>query len=99
VETKRSRKKHSPAFKSKVAVEAIRMVNTVPDIAKRYEVHPSQVYTWKKRALEGLADLFTDGAGNRGREGQDKLIADLYEQIGRLQVELQWLKKKSGFTD
>ena len=69
------------------------MAKTVPDIAKRYEVHPSQVHTWKKRALAGLAEIFTDGAGNRGREGQDKLIADLYEQIGRLQVELQWLKK------
>ena len=75
------------------------MVKTVPDIAKRYEVHPSQVHTWKKRALEGLTDIFMDGAGNREREGQDKLIADLYEQIGRLQVELQWLKKKSGYTD
>ena len=97
--TKRSRTKHSPAFKSKVAVEAIRMVKTVPDIAKRHEVHPSQVHTWKKQALEGLADIFTEGAGNRERAGQDKLIADLYEQIGRLQVELQWLKKKSGYTD
>jgi putative transposase len=58
VEPKRSRKKHSPAFKSKVAVEAIRMVKTVPDIAKRYEIHPSQVHTWKKRALEGRSGLW-----------------------------------------
>ena len=82
-----------------MAVDAIRMVKTVPEIAKRHEVHPSQVHTWKKQALEGLADIFADGAGTRDRDDQEELIASLYEQVGRLQVELQWIKKKSGCTD
>ena len=94
---KRSRKKHSPTFKAKVAVEAIKGVKTVPEIAKRHEVHPSQVHTWKKNALEGLSDIFADGV--RDHDDQEQLIASLYEQVGRLQVELQWLKKKSAITD
>jgi putative transposase len=97
VARKRSRKKHSPTFKAKVAVEAIKGVKTVPEIAKRHEVHPSQVHTWKRNALEGLPDIFADGVGDQ--DDQEELIASLYEQVGRLQVELQWLKKKSGLTD
>lgn len=95
---KRSRKKHNPAFKAKVAVDAIKGIKTVPEIAKRHEVHPSQVHTWKKYALEGLPDIFADGAA-RDHDDQEELIASLYEQVGRLQVELQWLKKKSGLDD
>lgn len=96
MDRKRSRKKHSPTFKAKVALDAIQGVKTVPEIAKRHEVHPSQVHTWKKHAIEGLADIFADGA--RDHDDQQGLIASLYEQVGRLQVELQWIKKKSGCT-
>jgi len=78
-----------------VAVEAIKEMKTVPEIARRHEVHPSQVNTWKKQALEGLPMVFENGE----RDESDKLTASLYEQIGRLQVELQWLKKKSGCVD
>ena len=92
---RRSRRKHGGAFKAKVAVEAIQGVKTVPEICRRYEVHPSQVNTWKKQALEGLPSVFDSGE----RDDSDKLTASLYEQIGRLQVELQWLKKKSGCAD
>lgn len=92
---RRSRRKHSGAFKAKVAVEAIRGVKTVPEIARRHEVHPSQVNAWKKEALEGLPLVFEA----EERENMDKLVAALYEQVGRLQVELQWLKKKSGVAD
>jgi len=91
----RSRRKHGAAFKAKVAVEAIQGVKTVPEIARRHEVHPSQVNTWKKQALEGLPMVFENGE----RDENDKLTASLYEQIGRLQVELQWIKKKSGCVD
>ena len=92
---RRSRRKHGGAFKAKVAVEAIQGVKTVPEICRRHEVHPSQVNAWKKQALEGLPAVFdTDEHDN-----SDKLVAGLYEQIGRLQVELQWLKKKSGCAD
>ncbi len=92
---RRSRRKHSGAFKAKVAVEAIQGVKTVPEIARRHEVHPSQVNAWKQQALEGLASVFE----TEERENTDKLVASLYEQVGRLQVELQWLKKKSGVVD
>ncbi len=92
---RRSRRKHSGAFKAKVAVEAIQGVKTVPEIARRHEVHPSQVNTWRKQALEGLPSVFE----TEERENTDKLLASLYEQVGRLQVELQWLKKKSGCAD
>jgi transposase len=78
-----------------VAVEAIQAVKTVPEIARRHEVHPSQVNAWKKQALEGLPSVFE----TEERENTDKLVASLYEQVGRLQVELQWLKKKSGVAD
>jgi transposase len=92
---RRSRRKHGGAFKAKVAVEAIQAVKTVPEIARRHEVHPSQVNAWKKQALEGLPSVFE----TEERENTDKLVASLYEQVGRLQVELQWLKKKSGVAD
>jgi transposase-like protein len=95
---KNSRKKHSPGFKAKVALDALRGLKTVPDIAKRHEIHPSLVHTWKRKAQDGLADIFTVGAGGQDRE-KDELIASLYEQVGRLLVELQWLKKKSGYTE
>jgi transposase len=87
-----SRRKHGGAFKAKVAVEAIQGTRTVPEIARRHEVHPSQVNTWKKQALEGLPLVFENG----DHDDSEKITASLYEQIGRLQVELQWLKKKSG---
>jgi transposase-like protein len=92
---RQSRRKHGGAFKAKVAVEAIQGLKTVAEIARRYEVHPSQVNTWKKQAVEGLPLVFEGGE----RDESDKLTASLYEQIGRLQVELQWLKKKSGCAD
>jgi transposase-like protein len=96
---KQSRKKHSPSFKAKVALDAIKAIKTVPEIAKQREVHPSQVHTWKRQALDGLADIFAEGAGIRVQNDQEELITTLYEQVGRLQVELQWIKKKSGCTD
>jgi len=92
-----SRKKHNPTFKAKVAIEAIKGLKTVPEIASRHEVHPSQVHTWKRHAVDGLPGLFADGV--RAQDDQEQLISSLYEQVGRLQVQLQWLKKKSGLTD
>jgi putative transposase len=92
---RRSRRKHGGAFKAKVAVEAIQGVRTVPEIARRHDVHPSQVNAWKKQALEGLASVFEA----EERDDNDKLLASLYQEVGRLQVELRWIKKKSGLAD
>ena len=89
------RKRHSAALKAKVALEAIRGERTVNELAGLYQVHPSQIAAWKKRVLEGLSELFADGR-RRAREDDEALKARLYQEIGQLKVELDFLKKKSG---
>ena len=91
---KGKRRQHSAELKSKVAVEAIRGVSTVQEIAGKYEVHPTLVTKWKKEALAGLPGVFTDGLKRRDTN-EERLREQLYEQIGRLKVENDWLKKKS----
>ena len=94
---KTGRKQFTAAFKAKVALEAIKGVKSVNELAGQYEVHPVQIASWKKRLVEGAAELLADGrrkaAGNEG----EALTAQLYQQIGQLKVELDFLKKKSGF--
>ena len=87
------RKKHSAGFKAKVAMEAARGQKTVAEIAREYSVHATQVQAWKKQLLEEAANIF-DGNRRRDRTQEEK-EAQLYEQIGKLQVEVEWLKKKS----
>jgi len=89
------RKRHSAGFKAKVAVEAIRGERSINELAGLYQVHPTQIAVWKKRALEGMPDLFADGRRN-GRQDEEALLARLYQEIGQLKVELDFLKKKSG---
>ena len=86
------RRKFSPEFKSKVALEAIRGLQTIHEIARRYEVHPNQVSNWKKQLLERLPQVFSDKSGPLKDHDREK--EKLYQQIGQLQVELTWLKKK-----
>ena len=89
------RKTYSADFKTKVALEALRGERTVNQIATRYEVHPSQVTQWKKQALEHLKDAFSSRRAKAQK--QDEARQDeFYGQIGRLKVELDWLKKKPG---
>ena len=90
----RIRKSYSPAFKAKVALEAIKEEKTMAELASRYGVHPVQIRRWKKAALEGIVELFRDGKGKEIKE-KNFLIEELYKEIGRLKVELDWLKKKS----
>ena len=90
---KRHRKTHSGAFKAKVALEALKGERTLNELAGQFEVHPTQVVQWKQRLLAGASDLFCccggrDGAREAGLRGQ------LYQQIGQMKVELDWLKKK-----
>ena len=92
---KQSRKKHSPAFKAKVALEALKGEETTAEIASRFEVHPSQVRTWKRALVEGAAGLF-GGDLDREKEADQALIAQLYQHIGQLKVERDFLKDKLG---
>ena len=87
------RKRHSAAFKAKVALEAVKQTRTVAELAKVFQVHPVQISQWKKQLLDGAESLFGDGRRREQEEGQ-ALQAELYEQIGRLKMELEWVKKK-----
>lgn len=90
---KRKRKQHSGAFKAKVALEAVKGERTLNELAGQFEIHPSQVVQWKKHLVAGASDLF--GGGVARDAAQDELLRDrLYQEIGQLKVELDWLKKK-----
>ena len=86
------RKRHSAAFKAKVALEAAKQTKTVAELARTYQVHPVQISQWKKQLLDGVDSLFRDGRRREREEGQ-ALQAELYERIGRLNMEVEWLKK------
>lgn len=92
-----TRKQHSPKFKARVAVEAIRGERTMSQLGSQFKVHPIQIAKWRKTALEQLPGLFVDG--RRGKQNGEADSNALYEQIGRLKVELDWLKKKVGMLD
>jgi len=80
-----------------IALEALRERQTLSEIAQKYEVHPTQVSVWKKEAQEHLGDLLGDKRRQQQEDAeQSQLIERLYQQIGQLQVELNWLKKKIG---
>ena len=89
------RKKHSPAFKAQVALEAAKQGKTIAELAKQYQVHPVQISQWKKHLLDGMETLFQTGATDKTPD-HEKIQTDLYEQLGRLQMELAWVKKKSA---
>ena len=87
-----SRKRHAAAFKARVALEAAKQTKTVAELATAYQVHPVQISQWKKQLLDGAESLFRDGRRREHEEGQ-ALQAELYERIGRLNMEVEWLKK------
>jgi transposase-like protein len=87
------RNRRSPEFKAKVALEALKERRSINEIAGEMEVHPVQVSQWKKIAGDGLAELFSKPRKN---DASEALVSRLYQEIGQLKVELDWLKKKSG---
>jgi transposase-like protein len=91
------RKKHSAEFKAKIALEAAKGLKTVNEIASGAGVHPSQVALWKKQLLEEIPGLFASNQGKK-EKSQEELTDSLYQQIGQLKVELDWVKKKSGLV-
>ncbi len=88
-------KRHSAEFKAKVALDAIKGQRTVNEIAGEYEVHPGQIAQWKRQVLAELPGLFSSKRVKDAQE-EEELRASLYQQIGQLKVELDWLKKKAG---
>ena len=90
------RKKHDAAFKAKVALEVVKGLKTVNEIAADFSVHPNLITKWKRQLLDGLPGVFSSRATVEGQSKEtEKLIASLYQKIGQLEVEREWLKKKS----
>jgi transposase-like protein len=89
----RPRKKHTAAFKAQVALAAFKGDKTVSELASQHAVHPTLINTWKKQLLAGAEELFTHGVRPAASDAL-AVQAELFEQIGRLKMELEWLKKK-----
>ena len=90
------RKRYGAALKAKVALEAIKGQRTVSEIASEYGVHPNLITKWKKQVIEESPGIFSDKKERIEKQNQE-LESELYRQIGQLKVELDWLKKKSGY--
>jgi putative transposase len=90
-----NRRTHSPEFKAKVAMEAISGRKTLQQIAADHAVHPIQVSQWKKQLHEGASELFSSGKKSKEKDDTQAKESELFQQIGRLQMELEWLKKVS----
>jgi len=91
----RKRKDHAAAFKAQVALAALKGDKTVNELASQHAVHPTLIHAWKKQLLAGAEELFSNGS-KAAVEDHEAIQAQLYEQIGRLKMELDWLKKKAA---
>jgi putative transposase len=89
------RKRYGADFKFRVALEAAKGQKTLNELAGEHGVHPNQISTWKRQLLDGGPSIFSQPDGPRQRE-QEAVQGELFEQIGRLKMELEWLKKKAN---
>ena len=89
----KKRRTFSDEFKAKVALEAFKGVKTIAQLATEYKVHPNQVSQWKKQLLENAPELFSGGTSRKAKSDEE-LTAPLYEEIGRLKMDIKWLEKK-----
>jgi transposase-like protein len=91
----KKRRRFSAEYKFRVALEAAQGQQTIGELASRHNLHPTQISQWKRQLLAGGADVF-NGNGAKEQANQEVVQAELYEQIGRLKMELEWLKKKAA---
>jgi putative transposase len=89
------RKQYSSKFEKQVAVESLKEQKTISELASEYGVHPNQISNWRKQLMEGAEEIFSRKRKENRVDTEGK-EAKLYEEIGRLKIELDWLKKKSG---
>ena len=94
---KRQRKQYSADLKAKIAVEAVKGQRTIQETASNYGVHPNMVTKWKKQLLDGASEIFSNGK-TQSMEADEEVRTELYQEIGKLHVEVDWLKKKSGLS-
>lgn len=89
----KKRRQHSIGFKFRVALEAAKETRTIGELAREYGIHPNQISHWKRHLLDEGASVFARN-GTQQQRAQEAREAELYEQIGRLKMELEWLEKK-----
>ncbi len=94
----KKRRPHGAGFKAKVALSAVRGVKTASELASEFCVHPTMIAKWKKQLLVGSAEIFSRNGSSRADDFQQR-EAELHQQIGKLQMELEWLKKKVAGLD
>ncbi len=93
----KNRRRFSADYKFRVALEAAKGQQTLSELATKYGLHPNQISQWKRQLLESGADVFNrNGDGDKEVQAQNAEQSELYEQIGRLKMELEWLKKKAA---
>jgi transposase len=91
-----TRRTFSSEFKAKIAIAALREDKTTAELASEFQLHPMQITKWKKQAKDEMAILFEDGRQKKAMNDLEEEKRTLYEEIGRLKVQLDWVKKKSG---
>ena len=93
------RKPLGSSQKAKVAIAAIKEQKTIAELARQFKVHSTQVHAWRKKLLEGAPELFERGRAKSREQDFEKRESELFEEIGRLKMELEWLKKKAARFD
>ena len=90
---KKKRRAHSDKFKAKIAIEAIKGIKTLSELATEHKIDPNQISSWKEQLQMNAEELFSHGKKNKCKT-EEELMAPLYEEIGRLKMDIKWLEKK-----